>query len=703
MVKYKIALVNVFWSESENNTRYFINKNEQDLYFDNLANGKLSPFVNFNMGNGIDTTITYKEELNQRSVDEIMKCNYAIVYKYSDETTIAGRRYYFAYPRQDSGGQVIVSLTLDDIQTNFLQKQAMFDRDVIINRANLNRFVWDSETNKFKFNIGSAESPFYQIEDFNETPKRLTKRTSLNLHVDTLSDTSAFNQFFDDNIIGWEYVYLAPKDHNDIDYEAYQLRNDTLDTKWVIDSSPIKSFFHESENNVFGNLTSNGNKCNGAVVCVCAPVYKDNSAYGRSNTINFNAGGYAINVNSYGLEKFLEMNGYYSYVYARKFSIRPPFKPQRINANEYTVVSEYNYMTIDGTLVETGLSSNSYKYIDSLGCHILYTGIIEEADQSNRHMQGCILVSEDYDGLKPYETEEYTIDKDLEFTPSEIVNGSKDDLKFNPKLLSEKFFEVNVTNFSQNFTYDFQKMGNKSIKLKYNEALTPDITKGYARLSGENGLYIDKCEENLTGLVVSNDYSLMVANDKLSEMLANNKNYFLQQALNIGKSAIGGAIGGGFVGIGELAGAIMGAGSGVANMFMNLDNMRNAPAQIKNANGNVYFASDIQPFKLAIEEYEALEYDKKAFNDYCYMFGYKYNRMGLLANFINIRSIFNYIEADLINVSVPMQNEEKRRLIEKFKYGIRFWNTDVPSFSGQNYENNVYQKYQEELTNEQNG
>ena len=56
MIKYKIALVNVFWSENENNTRYFINKNEQNSYFDNLASGKTSPLVNYNMGNNIITS-----------------------------------------------------------------------------------------------------------------------------------------------------------------------------------------------------------------------------------------------------------------------------------------------------------------------------------------------------------------------------------------------------------------------------------------------------------------------------------------------------------------------------------------------------------------------------------------------------------------------------------------------------------------------
>ena len=78
------------------------------------------------------------------------------------------------------------------------------------------------------------------------------------------------------------------------------------------------------------------------------------------------------------------------------------------------------------------------------------------------------------------------------------------------------------------------------------------------------------------------------------------------------------------------------------------------------------------------------------------MFGYKYNRMGLLSDFVNIRSKFNYIEADLINVNIPMQNEEKRRLMQRFKDGIRFWNIDLMDYSMQNYENSVFEVYQEE-------
>lgn len=703
MIKYKIALVNVFWSENENNTRYFINKNEQNSYFDSLASGKTSPLVNYNMGNNIVTTVVYKDTTSRR-VDEVVKSNYAIVYTidYNQETkeeTILNRRYFFAYPRQDSGRQMIVDLVLDDVQTNYISQQNFFDSEVMIKRANLNRFVPDG--NNFKFNIGTQDSPFYQVEDFKECPKRLTKYTSLDLHVDKSSDTSQFNFFFDDNIIGWEYVYLAPKDKNAIDYYSLQLKENDYDVKWVVDSSPIKSYYFESLDYRDDPQFSNGNACDGSVVCLCAPIYKRNSQNGYENSLHFVNGDYDISVSNWGLKKFLELNGMYSYVYARKFSLRPPFMPQNINTSTYSYDNYYKILSVQGSLVPTGLSTNSYKYINSLGCSILYTGYFDDGLQKYR--QGCILVRFDYDGIEGFDTNEYVVDKQLSFTPTEIIEGSKDDVRLNPKLLSNQFFEVNISNFSQSFTYDFQKLATNNFRLKYNEALTPDVTKGYARIYGENGLYKDVCSINLTGLVISNDYSLMVANDKLSEMLANNKNFFMQQALNIGQHAIYGGLGGSMSGggIGAVAGVTSGL-LGIPNTIMNLDNMRNAPAQVRNANGNVYFASDIQPFKLTIEEYDIINYDKKAFNDYCYMFGYKYNRMGLLRDFVNIRAKFNYVEADLINVPMNMQNDEKRRLIEKFNNGIRFWNTDLMDFSSKNYENEVYEAYQnqQEVNNE---
>lgn len=682
MLKYKIALVNVFWSEDENNTRYFINRNEQNLYFDNLANGKISPFVNFNMGNYIDTNITYHDESN-RSVDEILKCNYAIVYKYEDDL-IVDRRYYFAYPSQDSGRQMRVILRLDDVQTNFLSKQGLFDQQVMITRAHLNRYLKTTD-NQFVFNLGTPNSPFYQLEDFKTCPKRLIKRTSLNIHVDT-KETSNLNDWIDENIIGWEYVYLSPSylgtSQAPTLYEYSVLDPHDFSTVRHIKLPGIHSASYETEKVVqpLLDIETNGKYFKGAVACVCAPVYKYNGS-GDTFTMSFAGGGHRVSISTYGLEKFLERNDYASRVVARKFSIRPPFLTYEWPTSSYTLYPAYQSIDIIASITDHSFEMSN---ISCVCGGTLTVG-------SHEYGQGCLIVNVDVDAIQPYETQDYTIDKPVVFSASEIVESSRDNFNLNPKLLSNQFFEVNITNFSQNFTYDFQKMNNKTFKILYNEALTPDLTKGYARIKGANGLYIEDCDRNLTGLIISNDYSLMVANDKLSEMLANNKNFFLQQAFNIGGSLING-----FGKEGGLLQAVFNTGSSIANTFMNLDNMRSSPVLVKNSNGNVYFASDIQPFKLAIEEYDILDYDKKAFNDYCYMFGYKYNRMGLLSDFVNIRAQFNYIEADLINISVPMQNEEKRRLIEKFRLGIRFWNTDLPDFSRQNYENEVFSVYQGE-------
>lgn len=698
MLNYKIALVNVFWSENENNTRYFINRNEQNIYFDGLANGKISPFVNFNMGNYIDTIITYRDESN-RSIDDILKCNYAIVYKYEDGQ-IVNRRYYFAYPSQDSGRQMRVRLALDDIQTNFLSKQGFFDQQVMITRAHLNRFIRDG--NNFKFNIGTSDSPFYQIEDFKECPKRLTKRTSLtfSMHSDFGTDWLPIKNWYNENVIGWQYVYLAPTEVTGT-YSSYKYKVlDGNDVEREIELPNLRSLIYGSSDNTGvprdSQSFTDGNKLTGALICICAPVYKNNSYYGTENSIIFDG----VSISTKGLDLFLNRNGKGSRVYSRKFSIRPPFNTLESPTQQETHVDGNNL------IISGDVSDPNRPYQDLFhNTAMLYTGFMTDVSNVN-HKQGCFVIYYDDLGNKSIVTNEYIVDKQLTFSVSEIVESSKDNFNLNPKLLSNQFFDLNITHFSQSYTYDFEKIGHREIQIAYDEALTPDITKGYARLNSSvldpnyNGLYIDKCSENLTGLVISNDQSLMVANDRLSEMLANNKNFFMQQALNIGKSVLGGAVGGGFAGIGGVAGSVLGLASGLSNTFMNLDNMRSSPAQINNGNGNVYFASQIQPFKLAIEEYEALDYDKKAFNDYCYMFGYKYNRMGLLRDFVNIRSQFNYIEADLINVSVPMQNEEKQRLTEKFRYGIRFWNTDLPDFSMQNCENDVLEVYRGEIANE---
>lgn len=689
MIKYKIALVNVFWSENENNTRYFINRNEQNIYFDNLASGKTSPLVNYNMGNNIETTIVYKDTTSRR-VDEIVKSNYAIVYTVNVENeveNIVNRRYFFAYPRQDSGRQMIVDLVLDDVQTNFLSQQPFFDREVLIKRASLSRFAKNG--NMVEFTIGE-HGELCQKEDFRECPKYLIQRTPLNIHPDT-SSSSQLNTFIDNNIIGWEYVYLTPDLAGGNQYRSLGLTNPYVDLPKNIDLQPIRTLNYENAGTdvyVDDARYTNGNSLAGALICLCAPVYKNNSLFGNSDVMQVSGpvDGQLIDIaiTNYGLEQFLEDNGMYSRVFARKFSIRPPLPLKGYNIS-YS--ESRNIISLAGFQLNTvgGIIGGDFLTKDNI--NVLYTAYIRDPNSDLVRRHGCFMLT--VDNLEPCETSDYFVPIRRRFSPNEIIGANKNP-NFNPKLLGESFLEFNLVNFSQNFTYDFQKLVGNRFKFQYTEALTPDITKGYARIKPEDGnigLYQPDSAINLTGLVLSNDYSLMIANDKLSEMLANNKNFYLQQALNIGQGAIAGGLAGGMSG--GPGGAVLGVASSlmaIPKTIMNIDNMRASPNQVKNANGSVYFATKIQPFKLAVELYQCLESDRIAFNDYCYMFGYNYGFMGLISDFINIRKYFNYIEADLVNVPMNMSNIEKVRLVEKFNRGIRFWNSDNVDFSKENYE-----------------
>ena len=708
MIKYKIALINVFWSEDDQNTRYFDSLNEQEIYFDNKASGHTSSLVNYNMSNNIYTQIKFKDETGRRA-EEVVKSNYAIVYTvdYNETTkveTIINRRYFFAYCRQDSGSQMIVDLSLDDVQTNYFRYKVNYDK-ALIRRACLNRFKhlsYQNDTHYFTFNC-DENSPLFEPEAIDEPAKRLVKRTSLNFEIDT-SENSFINEYFSENIIGWEYVYLTPMNNNQavVNWKVKDVTDGSTDKQLYIDLVETYPFEYDHTITV-GEGYIDANKIKGALICLCAPVYKSDSQYGSENVLtsgenNTGDPNNQIAISTKGIDMFLENNGNNSYVYSRKFSIKPPFRRHKLTTSMWWESGdETNILCCKGdNQGTTGIvQSNVYRTVDD-GVSQLYSICSGKIDVTGGgHIkQGCFVITGD--SPASCQTEEYEIqNRKTIFTLSELIADQPRQINLNPKLMSKQFYEIDINLFSQRYAYDPLKMATSSFSLTYDEALTPDITKGYARLNKGYGLYIDKTKENLTGLVISNDQSLMVANDKLSEMLANNKNFFLQRGLQIGMDALG------KLAKGNIPGAIVSGGVNTFNTFMlEYDNMRYSPNLVDNANGNVYFGAQIQPFKLAVEEYDILTQDKEKVNDYMYLFGFSYNRIDTLANFINIRRYFNYIEADLITIPSPISNEEKYRLKSKFNRGIRFWNTDMIDYSKENYENELLD-WREEVENEQ--
>ena len=657
-LKFKIALVNVFWSENDINTRFFESVEDQTAYFDELTRGKFSDLVNFNMGNNIETAVTYLDK-SGRSVSELVSCNYAVVQEVDEEGSFVKNRYFFAYPSQDSNNQMRVTLSLDDIQTNYFPYKNQI-APCLIRRANLNRFV-DNGDDTISFN-GDIDSPLFFTEPIQNVGKRMTKRTKLNLFPGT-NEGNAINEWLKENVLGWEYIYLTQGE--------YSLSIGNADTWHNLNLTALKQYPFENFNIMFNN-EDEGNAIPSALVCVCFPVYKRAILGGRNNCIHLLSSGnnaFETAISSLGMTNFYTHNNNKSNVYARKFSTLSPFWTQSWSTSSCYVDSNNN-------LIIKGSAYDKFE----LNTHPGLVGLFTGKYTYNSNQYNCGIFQVEFQTKNKALSEEYSIDKQLTFQKSEIVGALKNS-KFNPKLLSSQFFELNIVLNGQKFGYDIQKLNKDKIKVSYSEAFSPDISKVYARIHDTQGIYIPGCEENLTGLVYSNDNSLMVDNDKLSEMLANNKNFFLQQALQIGKAT------------GESVSAIKSARFDkpvetifeIVDKVLTLDNMRNAPNQVQNANGNVYFNTLITAFSLYIEEYDLLDIEKESINDLMFQFGFAYNKIDNISNYDNIRKYFNYIEADVENISAPISNTEKERLKQKLK-SIRFWNDDVIQYTYENYE-----------------
>ncbi|MBO7713494.1 MAG: hypothetical protein J6S85_07975, partial [Methanobrevibacter sp.] len=85
---YKVAIFNVWWRRGEVDTRFFSSKADQKTYFDSKTL-YFNDLNNFNINDNITTVITFRDA-SGRSIDDLLKCNYAIV-----KDSNSNYRYFF--------------------------------------------------------------------------------------------------------------------------------------------------------------------------------------------------------------------------------------------------------------------------------------------------------------------------------------------------------------------------------------------------------------------------------------------------------------------------------------------------------------------------------------------------------------------------------------------------------------------------------
>lgn len=575
-----------------------------------------SPEINFNFGNLLNTTLVLRDN-NAYGVLSLLNYNYIILIEEVDETPYKYLFYFINEIKYDTSFQATLTLELDVLNTF-----SLYDLEFspcIIHRTHLDRYIWN-KASSLEVYQGSLNLNDYDIynEELTSYSKVLTKRSHLKVNWTGNED---IDEWLNNYVAYWVYCFVD-KSHNYKELNSYQTSTDS--GSMIIDMASIID-----PNREYG--------------CFCYPMTKNGGKIRFKN--GFTSTTEYVEINYHGEQGFRDLNNDTSYYYSKKFSIVPPhiewLKNGSINENTLTLT-----------------------YFTTVSTWTYY----------NSHLS-CGVITHISENVTDYETENY----ETEFNNYIIVTSPLKyyrDMGLEPKLYSNLIKEINICYQGNTFTYDPLKIGSNIFNFKYNEVLSPEITKIYYRLSGNNNLYINETSNNYLGLVASVDNSLPYANDQYAEYLANNKNYWLQTAMKVGSNVIQGKLQ--TIASGNSSATVsslIGGAASLVNAGLKADNMRNAPDSLTNANGSYLFSISTNNYDLVVEEYEALEDDKQKAYDYLYRYGYMFEKIGNIKDHIDTRYYFNYISADIENIyyynnlSLPIRN--KIKLI--FKNGVRLW------------------------------
>lgn len=677
-LRYEMALIDTPFDMTTQDTRYFNSQSEQQTYYLNKVAESGVPFCEMMAPNVNSLTLQQQVYINDlryypsnttkvKDLNEILMKNYAIIRAMDGDTAVAYYYYWVQNANVGDNNQALLDLKMDTIQTWHFDPDIVYS-DCMIHKAHLNRWI-DNGDGTVSFD-GTVNSKLFEREDIQNVAKRLTKRTRVNLYN---TGDEVLDDWLNTNILGYIYIYVDG-DHN------FTISNVGETTSKTRKFPPLFQKVKGSTE------TSGSNSIYNPTPLLILPIYmSSNSIKIRYNNID------------YSIEQYLSLEFFMipednseAYIYSIKFSNYPPF--QFYNSN-YQI--ENGNLIINGTLNSSGSSVNGITLLSFWGLDMykIYTG-------EDSLFYGIWNLR--FNNTTEIISKNYTLLNQFTFNKTSII-GSNKDSKYNPKLLSEDYKELIVSDQTENgFIYDVQKLNTENICLKYSESLTADIAKKYIRITNNSGIYIEDTDSNLLGFVSSNDSSLTLINNDYKTMIANNKNFYLQNSVNRGLDVTQSKINSisNFVGniatnpgnaFGEAIGSAVNTGINYTrsklNEYFTVDNLKNAPNNIRAAQGNAIFENIYSTSGVYIEEYDVLPFEKEIINDFMDMYGFTYNQVDNIKNCDNIRYYHNYIEADLTNITgISISNVIRDDIKNRFVQGVRFWNTDNIQYTLENYE-----------------
>lgn len=689
--------------ESDNqNVLLFDSKTSRDAYFNNIAESDKVKIQDINFfANDLLNTRVYVR-VDSLSLFTILNYNYAIVTDSDDATHPLF--FYIQSSKQDSGGQIEITLKCDIANTYF------YDIDfnvvqAIVKRAHLDRFRNEPISNDFYFLDVGAKSKLYEREIIKDLSKRVTQQSDIYISYNgqfknTTQSASHVVRWLYDNVECWKYYFLD----KDISYKYYKFggntqQNDVLpETKYIkANTKPVTQLNHIDQ-----STHSN-------FVILVVPIYKkinDKKIYFTTTNGNYQW-------TETGIEQFLKDNNQYAHVKCIKYSIKPPLFC-RMQEFDAATISQSNNLIVDVSNLSygTGLEANP------LNIYRTNTDTI-----APDLMQAIYSLNMDnIESLKAYIADDNWSQTNLLdwFYAKSRIKAHND---IEPKLLNEDYSIYKIMLGGQQFNLPILKT-DYSPEFDYNEVISPDTTKAiltyYAdpenikiKMLDENFEPIfnpDFTSKDFTGFIIDIDLSMWYVTSQLDTYLANNKNYM--QILNnkimggLVKNLTQGAIVGALTG--NVSGAVTGAITGTAGSLISaltsykeldytLDNMANAPENTSAINSNAMLISSENKIGLIIEKLEPIGFEKKILLDYFRQFGYTYNKVDTIANVMRSRKYYNYIQANIFEIPAKIGNNIKEEIKKMFSNGIRLWHADT--FEGVDFTLNNYERFIDEQEN----
>ena len=738
--KYQYALTSVQFDSSYENAIRFDTRAQQEEYFKVSTLFANAKSVNFDFGNLINTTLVVKVK---KAPMELMGFNYLILKDLNENPTHKYVYFFIDKVEYISGGDNVsdttirLDLTMDVLNTYMLD--IVWDNGALIERASLDR--WDNTDNIFVYYNLGPDSPF-RLDDEGEAKcsKVLINRENLQVLGSAYSSNKEAYDWINQNVQCWEYVFVD-KNHN-YKYVSASHSNDNgaiLTSLWLLNY------------NMFSNQGTDTIPDYGLLAI---PIYKDENHKIRCH-FKINAFDINIDVSHDGLAAVRGRNNDASYFFGDKYGLMCPLHLEgitcRIDGN-YLILegdgvdaSSFDEKIFSKNYINCMQTEHNGGSVDQFVYY--YKGVFI----GGRAFPDIPSETAKYSG-KGYKNKfsrfnlKYATSRDNRACPRLLSsNYSSVNIKCVGDEVEYSWMDLSG---SRDNVWDDGKFS-----LLYTEVIQPEITKYYVRIKAPYGVYIEDSNYNYSGLVSTADTSIAIVNSAYAEFLANNKNYWLMSFAN----ALGGGVGGlldayhpghpiesittttrdlkakggkfrspttgRFVGMDSPERPLVGTGYGstitktinkpawtdwtsvasygigvasnILNTAFTIDNVKASPSNMKNSTGNGYFTYYTTGFGLYVEAYRALDIDLDRCYQYHYMYGYKYGKFGNVNDFMNIRHYFNYIQADLQNITgkigYNIPNQVRDEIKHIFGQGVRLWNVSDKMFDYEveNYERSL--------------